>query len=198
MLKISIAMITVGCLVSSSSFATSFPINMFMKNEMVKSSLVSPTNKHINNNNNNNPSHQYKFTGTWEGSCNSDNQNNSVKLQIMEDADSLTFIDSAYPEDTETYTFNVTKSEQVSDKERFEHTTSRLTRINDNTVKFEDTMVDGSQLPTNNQTVLTTGMVVSTLTLNNNQLMMDTNMKVFQANKQSMEQSFSCVMKKVG
>jgi len=171
MWKKSLAMIVIGSLVTGSSFAAPTQVKkMLMKNHVIKSSSVS--RKHGQNS-------QYKFSGTWAGVCSYNGENDEMKIRIRESDSELTIMDIMDEEDVQTIPFNTIKSETNSDEEWYDSFTSRLTRINETTLKLEGAGVFGSQLSnTKKQNSIYSGALTSTYTVNNNQLTIDTSVKL--------------------
>jgi len=190
MLKHSLAIIVVGSLITSSSFAT--PLNvktMFMKNQTTKSSLVSKKHAQLS---------QFKFSGTWAGTCNDAGQNREIKIRINEDDTQLAVTDLINGGGEETYSFNVVKSESTSDSTLYDSFTSRLARVNENTLRLEGTGVFGYQLPSSDQDKgFLSGVFTSTATVNNNQLIIDTNLNINHANKNESIET-KCTLNRAG
>jgi len=189
MWKNSLAIIAIGSLVTGSSFAT--PLNvktMFMKDHTMKSPLVSK--KH---------SQQFQFSGTWTGTCSYDGGNMETKMHIEEDSTQLSVRD-LINEGEETFSFNVVKSESYSDKDWYDSYTSRLTKLNDNTLRLEGTGVFGHQLPSSDKDKgFGTGRMTTIAIVNNNQLMIDTNVKASGVNQnENFETNTKCLLKRAG
>jgi hypothetical protein len=188
MWKNSLAIIAIGSLVTGSSFAT--PIHfkkMFMK-EPMKSMLIS--NKYTQNS-------QFKFTGTWTGMCSSDNNKWETKLQIDEDDTNLTIIDLVNAGHVETDVFDAVKSESYSDKNWYNSFSSRLTKVNDNTLKSEGTGMFTNQLPSSNlDSGFQSGIFTAIYSVNNDQLIIDTNIKIIEHGNENVIED-KCILKRV-
>lgn len=188
MLKSSLAMIVIGSLVTSSSFATPTQIKKtFMKDQMMKSSLVS---------HNQTQDSQFKFSGTWTGTCNYGDKSEEMKIRIIEDSTEVSMIDLMDEGNSETASFNVVESKSTSDKEWYTSFTTRLTKVNETTLKFDGTGVFGEQLPSSNKEKgLISVVYTSMYTVNNNQLIIDTNGIISEENKNENHAS-KCILKK--
>lgn len=182
----SLAIIVIGSLVTGSSFAN--PLNvkkMFMKDQITKSSMVSK---------NHTQSSPSRFSGTWEGICTHDGESEQEKIRIVEDDFDFSIIDLIHEGGNETISFNVLESKTSTDKDFYESSTTRLSRINENTLKVEGTVVYAT--PSNDEKRLASGVVTCTLTVNNNQLTIDTIGKRFDENtKESVDK---CILKRTG
>ena len=186
MMKNSLAIILIGSLVTCSSFATPLHVkNMFMKDQIMKSSMVSK---------NHTQSSQSRFSGTWAGTCTHDGESDEVKIRIVEDEFDFSIIDLINEGENETVSFNVLESKTRTDKDFYESSTSRLTRINENTIKFEGTEVFAT--PSNTEEMLASGVFTSTAIVNNNQLTIDTVMKL--SNENNKESVDKCILKRTG
>lgn len=184
MLKNSLAIIVIGSLVTCSSFASSLNVKkIFMKDQIVKSSLISK------NHGQNSPS---KFSGTWAGTCTHDGESEEVKIRIVEDDFDFAVIDLINDGDNETIPFNTLESKTSTDKDLYESSTSRLTKINENTIKLEGT--DVFAMPSSPEKKLSSGIFTSTLIVDNNQLTIDSVMKVEDENKN--ESVDKCILKR--
>lgn len=186
MLKNSLAIIVIGCLVTGSSFATPLHVKkMFMKDQIMKSSMVSK---------NHTQSSQSRFSGIWAGTCTHDGKSQEVKIRIVEDDFDFSIIDLINEGGNETISFEVLESKIRTDKDLYESSTSRLTRINENTLKFEGTEVFATH--SNTEKKLASGVFTSTFIVNNNQLTVDSVMKFFnENNKESVDK---CILKRTG
>lgn len=174
MIKKSLAMIVIGSFVSSNSFAAPLHLEkLFMKNGMTKSFHVS--HKH-------NKDSQSKFSGTWVGVCSDDND--EIKFRISEYDSGIFMLNLMNEGDGEYYSYNRVRSENESDKDWFYSSTHRLTKVNENTLKFEYTDVDAPQLPSSDaEKDLTSTVYNIVYTVNNNQLTMKMNGTVTYENK---------------
>lgn len=176
MFKKSLAIIVIGSLVTGSSFAN--PLNakkMFMQNHQMKQSS------------------QSRFSGTWAGTCTHNDESQEVKIRIVEDDFDFSIIDLINEGGNETMSFNVLESKTRTDKDFYESSTSRLTRVNENTVKYEASEVYGT--PSNPEKMLASGVITSTATVNNNQLTIDTRAK--SSNDNTNEIVDKCTFKRV-
>lgn len=184
MLKNSLAIIVIGSLVTASSFATPLHVkNMFMKDQIMKSSMASK--KHTQ-------SSQSRFSGTWAGTCTHDGESDEVKIRIVEDDFDFSIIDLINEGGNETISFDVLESKTSTDKDFYESSTGRLSRINENTLKFESTEVFAT--PSNTEKKLASEIFSSTFIVNNNQLTVDSVMKSSNEN----ESVNKCILKRTG
>jgi hypothetical protein len=191
MWKNTLAIIAFGGLVTGSCFATPLHVKqMFMKDHMMKSSLASQKkNQHS----------EFKFSGTWAGTCNYYGEGTrESKIRIEEDDTEFSIIDLINEGGNDTYSFNAVKSEGTADKDWYDSFNSRLTRINETTLKLEGTGVFANQLPSSNKEKgLNSGVFTGMYTVNNNQLIIDIYGKIFHDN-QNDTFGEKCILKKVG
>lgn len=194
MRKNTLAIFVIGCLVTGSSFATPLDMkNMFMKDPIMKSRLVSKD--HTQNS-------RSRFSGTWAGICTHDGENDEVKYRIEEDDIGLSMVDlrdQGNQGRKENFYYNEIKSEGHTDTDSYSTFTSRMSKINENTIKFEGTGVDANQPPitSKEKAMMISGVVTSMMTVNNNQLTIETNAKIFRGNstKGSVDK---CILKRAG
>lgn len=185
MWKNALAMIVIGSLATGISSAAPLQVKkMFMKDQMIKSSLVSKN--HTQNS-------ESKFSGIWAGTCSYHNETDEVKIRIEENPIDLSIIDLMNEGNAETHSFNVLESDNRLHNEFYESSTSRLTRINENAIQFEGTELFAT--PSNKEKALVSGIYTFTLTVNNNELTMVTKMKLSTENNESVDH---CVLKRVG
>lgn len=183
MLKKSLAIIVVGALASSTSFATT-PLQikkMFMKDK-IKSSLAS---SHQSQNS------QSKFSGTWVGSCNYV-LDKETKLRINEDAYELSIM-NLNEGNSETYSFDAIKSEINSSHDEHDSVTTKLNKINDKTLKLEYNMKSSSYVDFPSATLALTSLY----TVNNNQLTINHKGRFTQGDKDEIFE-VECNLKKAG
>ncbi len=188
MLKKSFAFILVGAFVAGSSYA--HPKHIFMNDHMRKAAL---TAQHQTQNS---PS---KFTGTWAGMCSSSQENAEIKFKIIED-DFDFQVQSLNQEGfgvTEYYTFDEIKSETTTDKDGYESSTSKLTRVDANTIRLDSSFVLGDQgSASGDGAEFLSGADTVTLTVNNNQLTLNITGVEFGNNNKTKEEK--CVLKRIG
>ncbi|MBA3661031.1 MAG: hypothetical protein H0W64_04865 [Gammaproteobacteria bacterium] len=185
MLKNSLAMIVIGTFVAGGSFATPLHIaNIFMIDQVVESSSASK--KHIQN-------QQSKFSGTWVGTCNHDGRKDEEKIRIEDEYFDFSIKELLLTGFTQTFYFDVTESKSLARKDHYVTTTSRLTRINDNTIRLEGTGVVNDD--SNKETRLESEVFNSTFTVNNNNLIITSEKKYPHGNKD--ENVDKCLLKRV-
>lgn len=157
---------------------------------MVKSALAS--SNHTQNS-------KFRFSGTWAGACNYDDNNWETKIRIDENNAELTIIDLTSEGESETYLLNVVESRGASDKEWYDSFTSRLTRVNENTFKLEASGVYGNQLPSSDtEKGLASGVFTIISTVNNNQLTINTSGKIVSPEHKDETMNIKCNLKRVG
>lgn len=185
MLKNTLAIIVIGSLVGGSCFANSLLVkNRFMKDQIMKSSTFKKNNAQ---------SPQSKFSGTWAGTCTHDGESDEVKYLIMEDRLGLSVVD--LPEGRkDTISYDVLDTKTSTDKllDSYTSYTSRLSKIDENTIKFERTEVIASL--SNKEKRLFSTVTIATMIVNNNQLTVETVAKLSNE-RQSVD---TCTLKRIG
>lgn len=190
MLKNTLAMIVIGSVISSNSFAAPLHLNkLFMKSNVTKSSLTE---------NNHNQNFKSKFSGTWAGACSFSDQSMEMKIRVNDYEDGLSIVDLLNEGDDENYSFNRVVTENNSDNEWYFSSTHRLTRVNETTLKLENVDVDASQLPSANaEKSFSSARYTTMYTVNNNQLTMNMGGTAFFENKTA-NIDVKCTLKRVG
>lgn len=164
MLKKSLLVMAIGSLVTGSAFAMPSHIQkMLMKDQMKPSEIIKDNNRS-----------QYKFSGTWAGTCTFGGETEEVKFRILEDNETFKIMDLTDDGWYETAKFDAIQHKTNTSKDFYDSFTSRLTRINENNLKFEGTGLFASI--SNIDKRMLSAAFTSMFVLDNNQLTFDTTM----------------------
>lgn len=192
MRKNTLAIFVKGCFVTGSSFATSLNMNnMFMKDPIQKSSSLTSKN-HMKNT-------QSGFSGIWAGMCSHDGDTNEVKIRIEEDETGVTMADLMGAEWKETFYYNEIKTESNTNSDNYSNFTTRMSKVDDNTVKYERTGVYANQVPITRKekALMVSEIMTSMMRLNHNQLTFEMNAQSFRGTNVKKDMG-KCVLKRVG
>lgn len=185
MLKNALAIIVIGSFIAGSSFANPLNIkNIFMKDHMMKSSMVSKN--HTKNT-------QSRFSGTWAGTCTRNGESDEVKIEIEENDFDFSIIDNGRKE---TASYDVLESKTSTDGpfDHYNSSTGRLSKVNENTVKFEGNEIF-ARLSDKEKSLQSMSYTV-TFIVNNNQLTIDSVMRISNGDKN--ESVDKCILKRAG